>query len=383
MNKKMLSVLVILLSLMLSACGGGNDEPEITINKVTPEEISESSEAEEKVEKEEPEEKEPEKEEPEEKAEDTSSSESDGAEMMPAVDDQVIYDDNDVKITANNLRIDTNNGNVLINLDLENNTGKNILMTADTIYVDGEKIEGAAMCSAGKGESGYGDVAIYGDSLKENNIDEFFKSVEFEMTAVNNDDYLEEYFKTGKLTIEVTKGEVQTSENEEDSAAADNAAGDADSSGSTGNSDGPWDIQWFLDYANTGGESMMDKDIKMLKEEEYSGEWKACFVFYEDDGAGGKEEYRDYMSADIESDKKGIKVTLHPLYRYDSKTKEGEDISGEPDMKFSGKWNDQGDYTATGDGTIDMVIFEADGEQYSVGGFTAPSGEKAAVAINR
>jgi hypothetical protein len=30
-----------------------------------------------------------------------------------------------------------------------------------------------------------------------------------------------------------------------------------------------------------------------------------------------------------------------------------------------------------------MVIFEADGEQYSVGGFTAPSGEKAAVAINR
>ena len=62
MKKRMLFVPVILLSLMLSACGGGNDEPEITINKVTPEEISESSEAEEKVEKEEPEEKEPEKE---------------------------------------------------------------------------------------------------------------------------------------------------------------------------------------------------------------------------------------------------------------------------------------------------------------------------------
>ena len=296
---------------------------------------------------------------------------SNGAEMMPAVDEQVIYDDKDLKITASYLRIDTQNGNVLISLDLENNSKENVLMTANKIYVDGTLVDGAAYCSADKGETGSGDVAINGDSLKENKVDEFFKKVEFEMDVANSD--YEDLFKTEKLTINVTKGEVYSDETE--------LPEESDESDSVGEGPKPDDIQWIVDYIETSGQNMLDKGVKSLKEEDCAGKWNAYFIVYDDEGVN--EEFRQYMTADVESDKKGISITLHPLYKYDPKTKEKTDISDQPDMKFSGKWNEEGDYTATGDGKLDMVIFDAGGRQYSFGAFTYPSGEAAVAGLDR
>ncbi len=128
------------------------------------------------------------------------------------IDEQLLFDDEKVELTASNLKVEQSSGNILIDLTLVNNRDENVMLTANTIYVNGMDTNGAAYASADKGETGGGNVAIYGDALKENGIDSI-ETIEFEMSAVDNDTY-KDLFNTKKLTITVNGSAPKTTSSE-------------------------------------------------------------------------------------------------------------------------------------------------------------------------
>ena len=115
--------------------------------------------------------------------------------------------------------------------------------------------------------------------------------------------------------------------------------------------------------------------------EAYSGGYKGFLMIYDDSGKNVTA--IRYLKAQIKSLDDSITVTLHPVSEYDVKADKTKDISKEEDMEFTGKWNADDDFTATGSGTIDMAIVSTDDGQYALGDFIYPSGEKAELGFMR
>ncbi len=200
MRKTISMLMAVLVAFSLVACGG-KSEPAEPVKEASQETAAEPEEKEEEPEKETEEEvTETEASETEVEEEQEDSSE----EGTSVVEEQVLFDDESLVLTASKLLIDKNTGHVLIDLTLENNRKEKVMMTADKVLVNGTEVNGAAYVSADAGETGGGNVAIYGDSLEEKGIDTL-ETVEFEMSAINNETY-ENLLNTGKLVIEVTNG---------------------------------------------------------------------------------------------------------------------------------------------------------------------------------
>ena len=196
MRKTMTILMALLVVFSLVACGG-KSEPAEPAKEATEETVAESKEKEEEEETETEEEAETEVSETEE-----STKQDTGGEQV--VEEQVIFDDESVVVTASNLLIDESTRDMLIDLSIENSRKEEVMMTADKIFVNGTEVNGAAYVTAEAGKTGRGNVAVYGDSLKENGIDTL-ETVEFEMSAIDNKTY-ENLFETDKLMIEVTSG---------------------------------------------------------------------------------------------------------------------------------------------------------------------------------
>ena len=216
MKKKLLSLLFVgLLIFSLTACGSSKNNTDNKEGNVSEKASSTVENIEEADNEEAPENKSSEAIETSSET-DSASTENLDSNAGQTIDEQVLFDDEKVELTASNLQIDQSTGNVLIDLTLVNNRDENIMLTANTIYVNGMDTNGAAYASADKSETGGGNVAVYGDALKENGIDSI-ETIEFEMSAINNDTY-EDLFSTKKLII-TFNGSVHNSTESESSAA--------------------------------------------------------------------------------------------------------------------------------------------------------------------
>lgn len=203
MIKKVSRILItLILALSLTACGsGGEKEPEVTVNKISPEEIA--SEKEDKAEEK------PVKEEPEEQA---AEEKEDAEEEITAPDGeftisrQTVYDEGGIKIDATDMAVREDVGAVELYFEVENKTDETLTITSET-KVNGKEVESGILLSADPGETYESSGYIVGDSMEKAGIAlDGIKKLEIKFEGVNPDKGYEEVFKTDFIEIKPGSG---------------------------------------------------------------------------------------------------------------------------------------------------------------------------------
>ena len=147
----------------------------------------------------------------------------------------------------------------------------------------------------------------------------------------------------------------------------------------------PNDIQWFIDFSESEGDSVGSKKGTYTEKDDFAGKWKAYFIMLDDDGLLIEGDEHWCMTADVEVKGDNVTCTLHPDYVYNMKTKKKTDMSGGPGYKCKGKWSDGGTFDLTGDnGNLYLLgAIDLEDEQIALGQFMFPSGEYAYVGLRR
>ncbi len=147
----------------------------------------------------------------------------------------------------------------------------------------------------------------------------------------------------------------------------------------------PNDIQWFIDFSESEGESVGSKKGTYTEKDDFAGKWKAYFIMLDDDGLLVEGDEHWCMTADVEVKGDNVTCTLHPDYVYNMKTKKKTDMTGGAGYKCKGKWSDGGTFDLTGDnGNLYLLgAIDLEDEQIALGTFMFPSGEYAYVGLRR
>ncbi|MCR5475237.1 MAG: zinc-ribbon domain-containing protein [Lachnospiraceae bacterium] len=132
----------------------------------------------------------------------------------PGIEEQVIYDEGGVKVTATGFSADKATGHVLIDIKLENNSGQELLITNDGTRVNGIEMDGAFYCRAENGQTYEEKFALTGPTLKDKGIDRI-ETIEFSLTGCDND--YNDVFTTPSLMIKTDlAGDVSGAEDKKD-----------------------------------------------------------------------------------------------------------------------------------------------------------------------
>ena len=115
------------------------------------------------------------------------------------VDGELIVDEEDVKIYYLNTKSDKDLGGINVNIFVENNTDKQITITAEDVSVNGFMIDPVFIIDIPAGKKAYDALYFYDDELEKNDIDKI-KELELKFVAETSKNY-KELFTTDKLTI--------------------------------------------------------------------------------------------------------------------------------------------------------------------------------------
>ena len=220
MIKKISWILITLIfALSIAACGsGGEKEPEVTVNKITPEEVASEKED---AAKEEPAKKE-EPEEPAAEEKDDAEEEITASDGEFKVNRQTVYDEGGIKIDATDMAVREDVGAVELYFEVENKTDESITITCET-KVNGKEVESGILLSADPGETYESSGYIVGDSMEKAGIAlDGIKKLEIKFEGVNPDKGYEEVFKTDFIEIKPGSGTAGSEEDDsENSGSAD------------------------------------------------------------------------------------------------------------------------------------------------------------------
>ncbi len=134
------------------------------------------------------------------KAEEAAEAEAaEKASTAPSIEEQVIYEEDDVRITAKSIGLNEETGDLSLDLELENGTKDELSLTGKTVYINGLAVDASLYASAEAGETSTRESLIYGYSMKLNGIDTI-GTIEFFLTGY--DSSYGEVLKTDLLLIE-------------------------------------------------------------------------------------------------------------------------------------------------------------------------------------
>lgn len=131
----------------------------------------------------------------------SEGSESAAEENAVTLDETVIYDGNDIKITATGIKEDSFFGPEL-NLLIENNGTQNIVVQPDYCLVNGYKMYGLMSSDVAAGKKNNDTMVFSGSTLKACGIDQI-ADIRLRLTVSDSDSWMP-LFKTDEITLQTS-----------------------------------------------------------------------------------------------------------------------------------------------------------------------------------
>lgn len=137
----------------------------------------------------------------------SEGSESAAEENAVTLDETVIYDDNDIKITATGIKEDSFFGPEL-NLLIENNGTQNIVVQPDYCLVNGYMMYGLMSSDVAAGKKNNDTMVFSGSTLKACGIDQI-ADIRLRLTVSDSDSWMP-LFKTDEITLQTSATDTYT-----------------------------------------------------------------------------------------------------------------------------------------------------------------------------
>lgn len=112
----------------------------------------------------------------------------------------VVVDEQDIKIYVLGKKVNKKYGDVDIEVYIENNTDKTIKVSTDNESIDGFMVDASFYTSVKPGMKAYDSISLYGDELKENELEDF-TSMELIFDIYDSETY-RSIVKTDTITLE-------------------------------------------------------------------------------------------------------------------------------------------------------------------------------------
>ena len=112
----------------------------------------------------------------------------------------VVVDEQDIKIYVLGKKVNKKYGDVDIEVYIENNTDKTIKVSTDNESIDGFMVDASFYTSVKPGMKAYDSISLYGDELKENELEDF-TSMELVFDIYDSETY-RSIVKTDTITLE-------------------------------------------------------------------------------------------------------------------------------------------------------------------------------------
>ena len=112
----------------------------------------------------------------------------------------VVVDEQDIKIYVLGKKVNKKYGDVDIEVYIENNTDKTIKVSTDNESIDGFMVDASFYTSVKPGMKAYDFISLYGDELKENELEDF-TSMELIFDIYDSETY-NSIVKTDTITLE-------------------------------------------------------------------------------------------------------------------------------------------------------------------------------------
>ena len=173
--KRMFTALIAIAMLLLAGCSSGNSDPTNVVSVDTA--ASNVGEAA------------------------SEGSESAAEENAVTLDETVIYDGNDIKITATGIKEDSFFGPEL-NLLIENNGTQNIVVQPDYCLVNGYMMYGLMSSDVAAGKKNNDTMVFSGSTLKACGIDQI-ADIRLRLTVIDGDSWMP-LFKTDEITLQTS-----------------------------------------------------------------------------------------------------------------------------------------------------------------------------------
>ena len=173
--KRMFTALIAIAMLLLAGCSSGNSDPTNVVSVDTA--ASNVGEAA------------------------SEGSESAAEENAVTLDETVIYDGNDIKITATGIKEDSFFGPEL-NLLIENNGTQNIVVQPDYCLVNGYMMYGLMSSDVAAGKKNNDTMVFSGSTLKACGIDQI-ADIRLRLTVIDGDSWMP-LFKTDEISLQTS-----------------------------------------------------------------------------------------------------------------------------------------------------------------------------------
>ena len=173
--KRMFTALIASAMLLLAGCSSGNSEPtNVASVDTAASNVGEAA---------------------------SEGSESAAEENAVTLDETVIYDGNDIKITATGIKEDSFFGPEL-NLLIENNGTQNIVVQPDYCLVNGYMMYGLMSSDVAAGKKNNDTMVFSGSTLKACGIDQI-ADIRLRLTVIDSDSWMT-LFKTDEITLQTS-----------------------------------------------------------------------------------------------------------------------------------------------------------------------------------
>ena len=179
--KRMFTVLIASAMLLLAGCSSGNSDPtNVASVDTAASNVGEAA---------------------------SEGSESAAEENAVTLDETVIYDGNDIKITATGIKEDSFFGPEL-NLLIENNGTQNIVVQPDYCLVNGYMMYGLMSSDVAAGKKNNDTLDFSGSTLKACGIDQI-ADIRLRLTVIDSDSWMP-LFKTDEITLQTSAADTYT-----------------------------------------------------------------------------------------------------------------------------------------------------------------------------
>ncbi|WP_139355607.1 hypothetical protein [Oribacterium sp. C9] len=145
----------------------------------------------------------------------------------PQIEEQVIYSENGVEITAVSILVEDGTGNVALWLKLKNETDDKLQIIGKTMYINDIYVDSSIYIGAEAGETEYHVSLVTGEELEKKKIDKIEK-MDFDLEGLNSK--YKTVFETDLLHLDVgTVSKSAKSENKKESKSGKSEKSDAKS----------------------------------------------------------------------------------------------------------------------------------------------------------
>lgn len=184
-KKKWIVIGVVAVIVIASAIGGNNDKPKEEVKKVTTSTSKSTSQ-------------------PENQAAATNSDSISDAEKeaTASIEEQVLVDQDGIKITAKDITYDSSFMGSSLNLTIENSSDKVMTVQARDVSVNGYMLNPIMSTDIAPGKTANDDILFLSSELEENGI-ETIANIELKFTAFVSDNF-ENTFTTDTIRIETS-----------------------------------------------------------------------------------------------------------------------------------------------------------------------------------